>query len=138
MAHAALVSGMALANSGLGMAHGVAAALGACCRVPHGLACATLLPVALKVNRAACEREFAELAGAVGETAGSQQERAEAFIDRVEQVCDSIQVPRRLSDLGVRRQQIPAIVSGSRGNSMDGNPRSISDAELTAILEEML
>ena len=36
MAHAALLSGMALANSGLGMAHGVAAALGIHCRVPHG------------------------------------------------------------------------------------------------------
>ena len=40
MAHAALLSGIALANSGLGMAHGVAAALGVHCRVPHGLACA--------------------------------------------------------------------------------------------------
>ncbi len=40
MSHAALLSGMALANSGLGMAHGVAAALGTHCRVPHGAACA--------------------------------------------------------------------------------------------------
>ncbi len=37
MAHAALLSGMALANSGLGLAHGVAAALGVHCNVPHGL-----------------------------------------------------------------------------------------------------
>jgi len=38
MAHAALLSGMALANSGLGLAHGVAPALGTHCRVPHGVA----------------------------------------------------------------------------------------------------
>ncbi len=48
MAHAALLSGMALANSGLGMAHGVAPALGIHCRVPHGVACALMLPVALR------------------------------------------------------------------------------------------
>ncbi len=51
MAHAALLSGMALANSGLGMAHGVAAALGVHARVPHGAACALMLPTALRVNR---------------------------------------------------------------------------------------
>ena len=47
MSHAALLSGMALANSGLGLAHGVAPALGIHCRVPHGMACAVMLPVRL-------------------------------------------------------------------------------------------
>ena len=51
MSHAALLSGMALANSGLGMAHGVAAALGIHGRVPHGMACAVMLPSALRINR---------------------------------------------------------------------------------------
>src|SRR6185312_6409936 len=50
MAHAALLSGMALANSGLGLAHGVAAALGSVADVPHGVACALMLPVALRAN----------------------------------------------------------------------------------------
>ena len=61
MAHAALLSGMALANSGLGMAHGVAPALGIHCRVPHGLACALMLPAALKVNSEVCADELADL-----------------------------------------------------------------------------
>ncbi len=56
MAHAALLSGLALANSGLGLAHGVAAALGAECHVGHGLACAVMLPAALRFNRATCRR----------------------------------------------------------------------------------
>ena len=38
MSHGALVSGLALTNSGLGMAHGVAAALGIECGTPHGVA----------------------------------------------------------------------------------------------------
>src|SRR5581483_5090725 len=62
MSHAALLSGMALANSGLGVAHGVAAALGSVCRVAHGLACAVMLPAALHVNRRACQAQLATLA----------------------------------------------------------------------------
>jgi alcohol dehydrogenase class IV len=47
-------------------------------------------------------------------------------------------VPRRLSQVGVKREQIPAIVKGSRGSSMSGNPRQLSDDELTAILGKLL
>jgi len=138
MAHAALLSGMALANSGLGLAHGVAAALGSVCRIPHGLACAVMLPIALQVNRDVCRQEFAELATTIGETEGGAGDRSDAFVRRIEQVCQEVGVPGRLSDLGVERDQIPALVAGSRGNSMDGNPREISDTELTRILEETL
>ena len=45
--HAAMLSGMCLANSGL-IGHGVAPALGVHCRVPHGAACALMLPAALR------------------------------------------------------------------------------------------
>ena len=61
MAHAALLSGLALANSGLGLAHGVAAALGIHCGVPHGLACAVLLPTALRINREVRRDDLATL-----------------------------------------------------------------------------
>ena len=61
MSHAALLSGMALANSGLGFAHGVAAALGITCNIPHGLACAVMLPSALNWNLPVRTRELAEL-----------------------------------------------------------------------------
>ena len=61
MSHAALLSGMALANSGLGLAHGIAPALGIHCRVPHGMACAVMLPSALRINREVRQAELATL-----------------------------------------------------------------------------
>jgi alcohol dehydrogenase class IV len=139
MSHAALLSGMALANSGLGLAHGVAAALGVHARVAHGLACAVMLPVALRVNCQVRERELADLARAVlGGNWASDALAAEAFIDKIDQLSDAVGVPRRLAMLGASREQIPALVAGSRGNSMSGNPRDVSDEELTRLLEEML
>jgi len=140
MAHAALLSGMSLANSGLGMAHGVAAALGVHCRVPHGAACALMLPVALRVNRHVKEAELARLAHAVfGQgLSGSPQQAVDVLLQRIEALCDEVGVPRRLSQVGVESGQIPEIVKSSRGSSMSGNPRELSDEELTRILEDLL
>jgi alcohol dehydrogenase class IV len=139
MAHAATLSGMALANSGLGMAHGVAAALGVHARVPHGTACALLLPVALRVNRPACQQELARLGRVLFAVTPSatEEEAAEAFVREIVALCDRVGTPRRLSQVGVTRDQIPALVRDSRGSSMSGNPRELSDADLTAILEEI-
>jgi len=52
-------------------------------------------------------------------------------------MAGTIGIPQLLRDLGVNRQQIPALVAGSRGNSMAGNPRDVSDAILAALLESM-
>jgi alcohol dehydrogenase class IV len=139
MAHAALLSGMALANSGLGMAHGVAAALGVYAKVPHGLACALMLPVALRVNRETSEKPLAELARAVLPVGSlSDAAAAERLIEYIDTLCLDLNVPAKLSEVGVEPRQLEDLVQGSRGNSMNSNPRQLSDAELRKILEDRL
>ncbi|MCC6126780.1 MAG: iron-containing alcohol dehydrogenase [Pirellulales bacterium] len=137
MSHAALLSGMALTNSGLGMAHGVAAALGIHCRVPHGVACALMLPVALEANREICQFEIAKLCHVIfgRKVPARAGEAVDFFIEKIESLCCRVKTPRRLSQIGVRREQIPDLVKSSRGSSMNGNPRELSDQELTDILE---
>lgn len=137
MSHAALLSGLALANSGLGLAHGVAAALGVHCRVPHGLACAVMLPTALRVNRTVSERDLARLERLFNSDPLSDREAADAFIQRIESLCVEIGIPSRLRDLKVAREQISSLVPASRGNSMSGNPRDVSDDELQEILNSI-
>lgn len=139
MAHAALLSGMALANSGLGMAHGVAAALGVHCHISHGLACAAMLPATLRTNRDVSRSRLAELARAVlVDPPRSESAAADALIECIDGLCADVDIPRRLGPLGVTPEQIPALVQASRGNSMSGNPREVSDGELSDILESML
>jgi alcohol dehydrogenase class IV len=140
MAHAALISGMCLANSGLGMAHGVAPALGVHCRVPHGAACALMLPVALRVNREARLDDLARLAYLlrIKLHASPAEDAVDALIAHVESICDEVGVPRRLHDLDISADKIPALVASSRGSSMSGNPRELSDEELTQILTGIL
>ncbi len=139
MSHAALLSGLALANSGLGLAHGVAAALGAECRVRHGLACAVMLPVALRFNRAVSEKDLANLARAISpETLGNDATAADWFIHHIDELAAAIKIPTRLGELGVKPDQLPALVAGSHGNSLDGNPRDVSDAALIELLRSTL
>ncbi len=137
MAHAALLSGIALANSGLGFAHGVAAALGVTCQIPHGLACAVLLPAALHVNLSVCTRQFAELERLFDPDSGHDTVAANAFVDRIESLCALLEIPSRLRDLGVRQDQLADLVPGSRGNSMSGNPRELSDHKLGQIINDL-
>jgi len=135
MAHAAFLSGLALANSGLGLAHGVAAALGVHHKVPHGLACAVMLPMTLRANRSSCEAELAQLARAVLPHAPpSDAAAAEALIDVVCAIAAEIGIPSSLAAIGVQATDIPDLVKSSHGNSRSGNPRDITDAELTDLL----
>ena len=50
---------------------------------------------------------------------------ADAFLEEIEKLCDRVGTPRRLSQVGVTRDQIPQIVKSSRGTSMSGNPREL-------------
>src|SRR5690606_37552099 len=107
MAQAALCSGLALANSGLGFAHGVAPALGSVCRVPHGLACALMLPAAMRVNRRVRRCVLGRIGEVItGRRYSSEDAGVDAAIEKIEAICEAIDIPRRLRDVGVREDQI--------------------------------
>ena len=133
MAHAAMLSGITLANAGLGMAHGIAPALGSICDIPHGLACATLLPQTLRVNAEVCDIPYKRLANLL---VGSDS--IEKMIQKVESICRRIGIPAKLGEIGVKAELIPKIAENSQGSSMKGNPKTLTQQEIVEILTALM
>ncbi len=50
MAYGSLISGISLANAGLGIIHGLASPIGGFFKIPHGVVCGTLLAESTKMN----------------------------------------------------------------------------------------
>jgi alcohol dehydrogenase class IV len=137
MLHAAFISGVSLGNSGLGMAHGVAAALGVECGAPHGLACAALLPVALRVNQKIAEHDLATLDQVLDGKPLPPPESAQRLIERIEGLCRLAGTPTHLYEFGLKKERLSWLAEHSGGNSMKGNPVQLSPAELGDVLESV-
>lgn len=57
MAYAALLSGVVLANAGLGVVHGFAGPIGGFFPIPHGVVCGTLIGATTRANLEALRRD---------------------------------------------------------------------------------
>ncbi len=140
MALASLLSGLALANSGLGAVHGFAAAIGGMFPAPHGAVCVALLPHAMRVNwRALREREpghralvrFDEVAAML---TGKAQATAEEGLEWLKALSVALAIPR-LSAYGVSSGDATAVCEkAAASSSMKGNPIPLTGGELAEIL----
>ena len=93
MAYAAYLSGVCLANAGLGTVHGLAGAAGALTDVPHGVFCGTLIPHVVRrtVDALSKERDSVGTLGKYaaagralsGRAGGSLEDQIEMLIDRL-------------------------------------------------------
>ncbi len=99
MALASYYAGLAFTRTSVGYVHAIAHNLGAYYGTPHGLANALALPHVLDFSKPAAERQLAELNDLIGGPAGSEADRAQAFIDAVRALAASIEIPVTLDDL---------------------------------------
>jgi alcohol dehydrogenase class IV len=137
MALASLLGGLALANAGLGAVHGLAAPLGGLAPVPHGAACAALLPHVLEANLRASGPgspvwvKFQELAGLLTGNPGAD---AQDGLRWVQDLVTELRVPG-LGRYGLSAADLDLIAErGLAASSMKANPVTFDRAALVAIL----
>jgi alcohol dehydrogenase class IV len=147
MAYASLLSGICLAQTGLGAVHGLASPLGAYFPIPHGACCGSLVAAATRANIDALTARAPESPAlikyaAVSDmltmtTATDRSEGLDVLVSTLVAWTERLGLPR-LSRFGMGEEDIGRVVTGSRGSSMKTNPIVLTDPEIAAIVQARL
>lgn len=143
VAYAALLSGITLAQVGLGSVHGLASPLGAFFPIPHGVVCGTLVAESTAMNIGALQArepnsktllKYAQAGRMLAKDVHlSDDEALTRLTETLHAWTSAMQLPR-LSAYGIKLSDIPVIVANSRGSSMKTNPIVLTDDEIGEIL----
>lgn len=141
MAVAQYIAGMAFSNVGLGVDHGMAHPLSALHDVPHGVACAMLLPVVMRFNATAAKPKYVEIAKACGvyREGMSVDEAVDAACKAIEDLSKLVGIPQHLTDLGITEQDIPALAEQAIADvCTPGNPRDVTKEDIIELYKQIL
>jgi len=147
MAYAALLSGITLAQVGLGSVHGLASPLGAFFPIPHGVVCGTLVASATRINiQSMLAREpnnnaltkYLHVAEILCQKRFTDPRVAfNALIDLLADWTNELALPR-LCHYGLQEIAFEKIIANCRGSSMKTNPIVLTDEEIRQVLLEHL
>ena len=147
MAYAALLSGITLAQVGLGSVHGLASPLGAFFPIPHGVVCGTLVAAATRVNLEALAKrapddvalgKYADAGRTLAGDASLDDAAARGtLVATLDDYTTKLDLPR-LGAFGITATDTDRIVSASRGSSMKTNPIVLKDEEIAKIIADRI
>ncbi|MGM0175441.1 lactaldehyde reductase [Enterococcus sp. DIV0800] len=142
MALGQYIAGMGFSNVGLGLVHGMAHPLSAWYNTPHGVACATLLPLIMDYNKDYTGEKYRDIAIAMGIEGAAEMDLAavrEASVQAVKQLGIDVGIPQNLTEIGMKEADIEKIAADAlRDVCTPGNPRDTTVEEIVALYKSML
>jgi alcohol dehydrogenase class IV len=148
MAFAALLSGICLANAGLGAVHGFAGPIGGMFGIPHGIICGALLKPVIEENirimlgqvpfhkSLAKYAEINQLFGGIQPE--GMKEAVYQLIEKLKQLSKKL-VVTKLSQYGLEEGKFDLIIKNAKkSSSMRYNPVQLSDELLFSILQQSI
>lgn len=141
MAVAQYIAGMAFSNVGLGVDHGMAHPMSALHDVPHGVACAILLPTVMRFNAPAALDKYVDIAKAldVYKEGMTKEEAAEAACNEIRDMSIRVGIPQHLSELGITENDIDALANQAIADvCTPGNPREVTRDDIVALYHKIL
>ena len=141
MALGQYVAGMGFSNVGLGVDHSMAHTLSAYYDMPHGKACATLLPAVMAYNADATGEKYREIAramGVAGVDAMSTEEYRAAAIKAVEQLASDIGIVCSLKGVAKEEDIHQMSVDAYNDACRPGNPKDVTVEDIEAIYRSLM
>ncbi len=141
MALGQYVAGMGFSNVGLGVDHSMAHTLSAYYDMPHGKACAVLLPAVMAFNADYTGEKYREIARAMGvENVDdmSQAEYRKAACDAVAKLAEDVGIECSLKGI-VKEEDIEALANDAYNDACrPGNPRDTSVEDIISIYRSLM
>ncbi len=141
MALGQYIAGMGFSNVGLGVDHSMAHTLSAYYDMPHGKACATLLPAVMAFNAPATGEKYRDIAkamGVEGVDAMSIEDARNAAVEAVRQLAEDVGIVTSLKGV-VKEEDVKALAADAYADACrPGNPRDISEAEIEALYRSLM
>lgn len=142
MALGQYIAGMGFSNVGLGLVHGMAHPLSAWYDIPHGVACASLLPTVLDFNKDFTGEKYREMAKVMGienaETLSLSDVR-EKVVTAIDTLGQAVGIPRTISELGVKQEDLEEIAKDAINDVCSpGSPREASLEQVIALYESLM
>jgi len=142
MALAATLAGLAFSNAGVAIVHALEYPLGGAVHCSHGAGNGLLLPYVMRYNLPARAAQFSRIAQLLGEDISglSEQSAAERAISAVEKLRADIGVPAKMSQLGVKEEQLRGFAEKAFAlkRLLRVNPREVTLESLEGILRAAL
>ncbi|PEH47314.1 lactaldehyde reductase [Enterococcus faecium] len=142
MALGQYIAGMGFSNVGLGLVHGMAHPLSAWYNIPHGVACAALLPTIMKYNKEYTGEKYREIALVLGIKEAAEmslEDVRDAACGEIDRLSKAVGIPATISELGVKEADIPAIAEDAlRDVCTPGNPRETTVEEIIALYQSLM
>jgi alcohol dehydrogenase class IV len=140
MSYAAMLSGIVLANAGLGVVHGFASSIGGMYNIPHGVICGSLVGAASVMNinkllECSSTRVIFHKIDKVGRLFCRETDKSEYYYvislaDAIDKLVKQLKMPK-LGTYGVKITDVEQIVANT---SLKNNPAYLSKDELAQLL----
>ena len=141
MALGQYVAGMGFSNVGLGVDHSMAHTLSAYYDMPHGKACATLLPAVMAYNAEATGEKYREIARAMGVKGVdemTQDEYRAAAVEAVRQLAEDVGIVTSLKGVAKEEDIHQMSIDAYNDACRPGNPKDTSVEDIEALYRSLM